>query len=165
MALVALTLATPGCQCCGSHPSSTPPPQGSRPGAPASPDTLATLQGRELTLHRLVADGHDVALTGVQALTLRFQEAGRISGRAAVNRYSGTFQLGPHGTVSWPGPGLAMTRMAGPEPAMKLETRFTQALTATTRLLLPEGGARFEDASGSNVLEFRTSEPGPAAPR
>ena len=133
---------------CASRPS---------PGdafTPATPDSLAPLNKVELRLTRFVSDGQEVTLSGNLPITLSFDEGGKVSGRSAVNRYFGGFKLGPDGAIEWPKAGLGMTRMAGPAPAMELESRFGRSLTATTRLLASPEGARFQSAQARDLLEF-----------
>jgi len=70
-------------------------------------------------------------------ISLAVLEDGRISGNAAVNRYSGplildegVFHFGPFMT----------TRMAGPPEAMDRESAFLQALSAATSIRMSDDG-------------------------
>lgn len=71
----------------------------------------------------LVADEpteHDVVTT------VRF-DAGHVSGRGGVNRYRGTYEL--HGDALTVGPVMS-TMMAGPDAAMRQESRWFRALAS-----------------------------------
>lgn len=120
----------------------------------ASASSVSALQQTELRLKKLIVDGMEVPLPAKPPITLRFDEGGKVAGRSAVNRYFGSYQLGANGAVQWPGPGLGMTRMAGPAPLMELEAKFSRALTATTQLLVSTNGARFRSADAKQSLDF-----------
>ncbi len=121
---------------------------------PATPSSLAALRDSEFRLTRFVVDGAPVDSSAFP-ISLRFGEPGKISGRSAVNRYFGGFELGDNGSLTWPPAGLGMTRMAGPEAAMKLESQFAEVLTGTSQLLTSPTGARFQSVDGSRIAEFR----------
>ena len=120
---------------------------------PATAETLSPFRDKDLRLVRLVQNGSKVALGGT-AITLKLGEGGKIAGRSAVNRYFGKFDLTPSGELQWPPAALGMTRMAGPAEAMELEAKYTQVLTATTRLAVSGEAVRFSSADGSQVAEF-----------
>lgn len=121
---------------------------------PATTEALAAFKDTDLRLTRLVVAGAPVDASAFP-ISLRFQDGGKIAGRSAVNRYFGNFQLGDHGALTWPPAGLGMTRMAGPAPAMQLEQQFSQAITASSQLLTSPNGARFQNADGTQVVEFQ----------
>jgi len=149
--LAALTLTTAALAllpACASRPD---PIDGFEP---ASKTRIATLAGSDLRLRKLVVDGRDIDAAAFP-ISLRFGDNGRITGRSAVNRYFGTFELGENGAITWPNAALGMTRMAGPEPAMTLENQFSKALTASTRLLTAPDAARFESKDGRQAVEFQ----------
>jgi heat shock protein HslJ len=124
--LLVLVLAAAGCR-------SAAPPEAARP------DTGVTLVGTSWTA--LQIDG--AAVDDPATVTLRFDSATSISGRAACNRYTAGLTLaGDRLTI---GP-TRTTRMACPPPAMDQERRFLTALAAVTaqrregdRLLLLDG--------------------------
>lgn len=144
-ALVGLALAAPGTGCASKTPKSA--------FVPASAESLATFGDADLRLTRFIADGKTVALDAAP-VTLRFGEGGKIGGRSAVNRYFGAYTLGTNGSLAWAPGGIGMTRMAGPEAAMQLESVYGQTLTRTSQLLTSPGGVRFQNADASNLLEF-----------
>jgi heat shock protein HslJ len=70
-------------------------------------------------------------------MTLKFGEDGRLSGRAACNRYTAGYELGGEGlTIERP----AVTRMACREPRLMLEGRFLQLLKSVNRFDIGEDG-------------------------
>jgi heat shock protein HslJ len=73
------------------------------------------------------------------AITAAFKE-GQMSGNSGVNSYGGPYSLGFNGAITL-GP-LAMTEMAGPEPAMRAETAY--------QTLLADVG--FYEVSGDGAL-------------
>lgn len=152
--LALVLLAALGGGGCASSPT---PGSGKTTGKdafqPATLEALAPFRDADLRLVRLVQDGQSVRLTGTP-ITLKLGEGGKIAGRSAVNRYFGRFDLSPNGDVQWPPAALGMTRMAGPEDAMRLESQFTQALTATTRLSVSPDALRFSTPDGKNTAEF-----------
>lgn len=121
---------------------------------PASAIRISALSGSDLRLTKLLVDGNPVE-TADYPITLRFADGGKVSGRSAVNRYFGSFELNKEGEIIWPKGGLGMTRMAGPASAMDLESQFSKALTATTRLMTSPDSARFESSDGKQALEFQ----------
>lgn len=82
--------------------------------------------------------------------TIQFQEGGRVSGMAGVNRYSTEAEIDGRGGITWKGE-VAATKMAGPPEAMAAESDFLDALRATRRIALTGGTLRLE---GPRVLEF-----------
>ena len=70
-------------------------------------------------------------------VTMRFDAEGRVSGKGGCNRYSGTYV--PAGDALTFGP-VAMTRMACPGEAMRVEARFSGALEGVTRAVFDDAG-------------------------
>ena len=88
------------------------------------------------------------------AITARFAD-GRVSGRSGVNTYSGSYAPGPGSSLSF-GP-MALTRMAGPEPAMRAENAY-QALLADIRAYRMEADRLvLLDGAGNERLVFSAS--------
>ena len=80
---------------------------------------------------------------------------GSVSGFAGVNRFNGG--LAAEGPFLFTP--LATTRMAGPPPAMELETRYLAALQQATAWKV-EGDALVLSADGIEVLDFRRAPGG-----
>lgn len=84
-------------------------------------------------------------------ITAKFAD-GQISGNSGVNSYGGSYTVGPGGSIAL-GP-LAMTEMAGPEPAMRAEAAY-QTLLAQARSFRLSGTALILlDAGGNESLIF-----------
>jgi len=91
---------------------------------------------------------------GIPRPTLLVTE-GTVGGFAGVNRFSGS--LASEGPFLFAP--LATTRMAGPPPAMELETRYLAALQQATEWKT-EGDALVLSADGIPVLSFRRAPGG-----
>jgi heat shock protein HslJ len=92
------------------------------------------------------------------AITLIVSE-GRLTGSSGCNRYSGGATAGDAAGEVTIGP-LAGTRMACPEPAMSIETRYLQALQSTVGYAFANGKlalTRMEEA-GLQVMLFERDE-------
>ena len=77
---------------------------------------------------------------------------GQISGNSGVNSYGGSYTVGSGGSIAL-GP-LAMTEMAGPEPAVRAEAAY-QTLLAQARSFRLSGAALILlDAGGNESLIF-----------
>jgi heat shock protein HslJ len=87
------------------------------------------------------------------AVSLVFLAPDRVGGAASVNRYSGSFDLGPDGRITWKG-SFATTRMAGRPELMTQESRYLQLLGKTTRARTDGPRLILDDGSPSTVLEF-----------
>jgi inhibitor of cysteine peptidase len=87
-------------------------------------------------------------------ITASFKD-GRISGKAAVNSYSGPYSAGPGGefTVGE----LASTLMAGPEPAMRAERLYFELLRQARLYHMIDGRLTLLDANGNELLIFAPS--------
>ena len=84
-------------------------------------------------------------------ITARFADGG-VSGRSAVNTYRATVALGP-GNALAVGP-MAMTRMAGPEPALRAEKAYLELLGDARSWQVADGRLRLLDAGGNESLVF-----------
>jgi len=150
--LAAVVLLIAGCQ--------TPQPgdvtdQGDR--AVVTPEHLNWITDVQWTLERMVVEGRPFALTGDRPY-IRFEPDGRVTGFGSVNRFFGLMQVGPGGVVRWPG-GLASTRMAGPQPAMRQEQTFMAAVQAVTQWSIEGIKLYGRDAEGSTQLVFSLPTP------
>jgi heat shock protein HslJ len=88
-------------------------------------------------------------------ITAQFAD-GRVSGRSGVNTYSGTYTLGPGSSLTF-GP-MALTRMAGPEPAMRAENLFHRMLADTRSYRFDAGRLVLLDDGGNERLIFSPSD-------
>jgi heat shock protein HslJ len=143
LALFAVALMALGA--CGS--SDDEPDAGAAPGGP--------LQGT-WDLTRYASDG--VLRELPAGLTTEITFAGdRVSGRAAVNTYRGTFESdGVEGTLSI-GP-LASTKIGGSPEADAAETDYLAALESAATFSSDGQRLTIADSSGETVLTFEASD-------
>jgi putative lipoprotein len=135
------------------------------PTAPTAPArvALASLEGTAWLAEEI--DGGGVA-ERVQS-TLIFDAGQKVAGRAACNRYFGTYQQSDDVVEIKPG---GMTRMACPPAVMDQEDRFLAALAAVRKarregdkLMLLDGGGRVRmrltpiprQSAGATILAAR----------
>lgn len=104
-----------------------------------------------------VVDGEDISVLDDHPITISFEDD-RVTGTAACNGYSGTYQLSGS-RISFDG--LAMTEMACfPEHVMRAESMYADAITRVDTVTL-DGGLIL---SGEGVeLVFEALEPAPDA--
>ena len=86
-------------------------------------------------------------------ITAAFKD-GQISGKAAVNSYSGPYTAASGGGFSLGG--LSRTEMAGPEPAMRAESTYFALLGQARSYDLNGGRLTLLDAKGNELLIFVT---------
>ena len=79
-------------------------------------------------------------------------DGGRISGNSGVNTYGGTCSVGPGKAFSVGS--LAVTEMAGPEPAMRSETAYLTLLAQAKSYAVAGGQLTLYDAGGNESLVF-----------
>ena len=87
-------------------------------------------------------------------ITANFAD-GKISGRSAVNSYSGSYTTGPNGAFSVGQ--TASTQMAGPEPAMRAEHAYLTLLQQARSYSLAGQTLTLFDANGNESLIFARS--------
>jgi putative lipoprotein len=126
----------------------------------AKNSTSAELLGTEWKLVGLAGEaGADVS-DGHGANLVLHEEGETLSGSSGCNRLVGTFKLHGHALYFEP---VGLTRMACPEPVMKQEKAFLDALEATTRYVL-SGDTLELRKDEQSLATFRTSpESGPAS--
>jgi len=88
---------------------------------------------------------------GAFEITAAF-EAGRISGKAAVNLYGGSYVADPTGAF-WVG-SLVSTKMAGPEPAMRAESLYFELLRQARAFKAETEELTLLDGHGNELLIF-----------
>jgi heat shock protein HslJ len=97
------------------------------PLAAAGPELLAGKEWRvEAMAGEKIADGVEI--------TLNVLPDGRLAGRAACNRFTGSATVGDGAIAVGP---LASTRMACPAPLMALEATFLRLLRQAERYAMP----------------------------
>lgn len=99
----------------------------------------------------LVSLGGKAPVKGTE-LTSAFTAAGRTSGSAGCNRYSGTYRTsGSTIRISR----LATTQMACADPVQRQETAFLKALSRTRSYVVSGGKLTLRSATGQGLATFR----------
>jgi heat shock protein HslJ len=83
--------------------------------------------------------------------TMLFGAKDELAGSTGVNRYMGTYQASGSNLTLKP---AASTQMAGPEPAMKQETEFLAALSATKTYTSDDSKLTLKDSGGKELATF-----------
>jgi len=117
-------------------------------GSPAASPAAVSLDGTKWLLKGWAVSSLDPADFSI---TADFIE-GQISGNSGVNGYSGPYTAGPGDAFST-GP-LASTMMAGPEPAMRAESAYTQLLSDAKTYAATAETLKLYDAGGNESLIF-----------
>lgn len=86
---------------------------------------------------------------------LAIDEQGRSSGSDGCNRMSGGFALLADGTVQHAAAGWIATRMACPEPQMKLAADYGNALKASTQWRFEGASLLLLDKNGATAVRFQ----------
>ncbi len=122
--------------------------------ASAADDLSAGLVGKVWKLVKWQQKDQLVTIEpGGRGVTLQFTPDGKISGSASINRFSGSYKLEGETGISW-GEGMAVTKMAGPEPLMKQESAFLTDFPTMTKYSLEGGQLRLSDAGGDTTMTF-----------
>ena len=123
------------------------------PPVAAEPEMVAW-QGGEWKLVKLIRDGEQVPLLDGSNITATFYTMGRVAGMASVNRYFGSYQLGAEHRIIWTTPAFGATRMAGPQPLMRQEQMFLDALGRATRAHVDGADLVLDSDDGNVILTF-----------
>jgi heat shock protein HslJ len=129
------------------------------PGTDSDPvlinaQNLAKLTDRQWELKTITVDGRRVIMHVDATQTIRFGADGNVTGFAGVNRFGGPYAFSPEGALTWPGAGLASTRMAGPPELMEKEAAFLAGLPKTSRAVVAGNALQLQSEDGSTVLLF-----------
>jgi len=155
IAIFSIVIGTLLLHACAANHSNKP--------ATMTEDTLVTptlfnqVTGRQWRLAEMTLDKKAISLVADSQTTFACDAGGRVSGIAAINRYSGNLKLQPDGEISW-SKAFIMTRMAGPPELMQQEADFTQALMKTSRMYLNGPGLTLRSQDGSTSLAFEPAE-------
>lgn len=115
---------------------------------------LDRLVDREWELKTITVDNTRVIMHVDAVQTLRFGNDGKVTGFGAVNRFAGAYRFSAEGVLSWPGPGLMSTRMAGPPELMDKERAYLKGLPKTTRAVVAKDALQLQSEDGSTVMVF-----------
>lgn len=115
--------------------------------------SLASWQGVELKLIRLVDQGRTLTLPTERPITMQWDADGRVHGQGPVNRYFGAVSRPSDGSILWQG-ALGSTRMAGSPEAMALESEFFRSLVLTTDVKVTSESLTLRSENGQTVAEW-----------
>ena len=116
--------------------------------------TAKRLYQREWNLKTLTVDGGQVVMDVDARITIRFEPDGKVTGFAAVNRFTGTYSLNAEGVLGWGKPGYAATRRPGPPELMEKERAFLRGLGKTTAAILARHTLQLQSDDSTTVLMF-----------
>lgn len=117
-------------------------------GQENSNSILGSLHGATFRLTSAIVGGQEFPLPAEPAVTIRFEENGKVSGHSVINLYVGSLSVDSDGTVTWGSAGFALTRRSGPPMLMDLESLYLQALERTTRV-----------SSNGSTITFSADDP------
>ena len=115
---------------------------------------MSQISDKKWMLKHLAFEGKDYQLKDVTP-HIKFNNDGKVSGFASVNRYFGRVDIDDQGSVAWPP--LMSTRMSGPEDLMQLERAFLKALALTTRMTLQGTQLYLQNKDGQTKCLFSES--------
>lgn len=116
------------------------------------------------TLESIGADQVATLLpAGARAPSIEIGTDGAVAGFAGVNRLSSRLRAGVAGDGPLFGP-IITTKMAGPEPLMAIESRFTEALGAAASGSIEARRLVLLDASGHTLATLAPSTASPSRP-
>lgn len=145
----------------GESPAAKPAAPESPPAAPPPDSASAAMDApdnaprvNEWRLVRWIANGETRALMPDSTVTIAFDPSGKVSGKASVNRYTGTYHFDVDGRLRWQPGGFALTRMAGMPPLMAQERAFLDSLRRTSLYRADGQTLILESPNASTVLTF-----------
>jgi heat shock protein HslJ len=84
-------------------------------------------------------------------ITVIFED-GRVGGHSGVNSYGGDYKIGSGGSIEVGE--IVSTLMAGPEPAMRAETIYTELLKQAGEFAVDGDTLTLSDANGNQLLIY-----------
>jgi heat shock protein HslJ len=118
-------------------------------------ENIATLlYNRQWELRSISTDGSQPLMDMQATMTLAFGADGKATGYGSVNRFTGPYSLASNGQLTWPGPGFATTRKAGPPELMEKERAYLEALRKTERAILYKHSLQLQAEGESTLLVF-----------
>jgi heat shock protein HslJ len=130
-------------------------------GQDNSTPILDGLRGATFRLTSARVGDQQIPLPAQPAVTIRIEEAGKVSGHSIINLYVGSLSVESDGTVTWGSAGFALTRRSGPPMMMDLESLYLQALESTTRLSSDGATLTFSSEEPPVALVFERLAAGP----
>ncbi len=129
------------------------------PGTASQPMLLESksvekLYGVQWELKSLTVDGTRVIMHPDAPMAIAFGPNGQVGGYGPVNQFRGTYAISKDGQLSWPAPGLSVTRKAGPPELMEKESAFFKGVPRTTRAILAGDALQLQSEDGRTVMAF-----------
>ena len=115
-------------------------------------ENMGRIMGMQWILRSMTIDGQSYELAAKKPF-VRFDEDGKVSGSASVNRFFGSIRMDEQGQLTWISP-LGATNMAGPDELMKQETIFLSSLPKTERIRLEKIHLYMSTTDGQAELVF-----------
>lgn len=103
-------------------------------GQDAPNSILDSLSGVTFQLRSATVGDRQFPLPSEPAITIRFEQDGKVSGHSIINLYAGSLSVSSDGTITWGSDGFALTRRSGPPALMDLENLYLQVLERTAKL-------------------------------
>jgi heat shock protein HslJ len=121
-------------------------------------DSLPQIAGIEWHLVKMEKNRESIPLAQGSKVTFMIKEDGRVAGLATLNRYFGNMNLDEEGLITWKGPGLGMTKMAGPPDLMNQEDASVEALIQCQQVYREGSLLILEGQDQSVILEFQQAK-------
>jgi heat shock protein HslJ len=103
-------------------------------------------------LQKMTIDGKEYKLTDENPF-IKFENDGKVSGFASINRFFGSIKIDNQGRVKWTAP-FGSTRMAGPPELMEQENSFLNALQKTESFSIERIYLYIQTSDGQTELTF-----------
>jgi len=126
---------------------------------PVTPAGLSELDEMDWSLESMTKENRPIALVADSKITFSIKNDGKIGGLATLNRYFGNLALSEEGNITWKGPGLGMTKMAGAPELMKQEDAFVDALWKCQRIYRQGPRLVLESNDQAVILVFTRLNP------
>lgn len=115
-------------------------------------ENLARIAGMQWILQKMTIDGKEYKLSGKKPF-IKFENNGKVSGFASINRFFGSMEIDDQGSVKWTAP-FGSTRMAGPPELMEQEKSFLNALQKTESFSVERIYLYIQASDGQTKLIF-----------
>ena len=103
-------------------------------------------------LQKMTIDGKEYKLSEKKPF-IKFENDGKVSGFASVNRFFGSTKIDNEGRITWTTP-LGSTRMAGPPELMDQEKSFINALQTADELIVEKIHLYIQTSDAQTELAF-----------
>ncbi|MEO8629187.1 MAG: META domain-containing protein [Betaproteobacteria bacterium] len=105
-------------------------------------------------LVKMIRDGKEIPLPAQYNATLRLGSDGAVTGKGAVNAFSGEFRLRTAGKIEWTQHGFLTERTAGPPELASLDELYIDALERVSSAALAPAGLILRSEDEAVTLTF-----------